>query len=86
MITEKHYTDKNEHPEDRIYSVKKFINELSNVQDYYFNQLVLELNLNSKGSDWLFDYVFNDHNNYDDFEHYLSEYSMDYKDLRDNES
>jgi len=59
MITQKHYTDKNEHPEDRIYAVKKFVNELSNVQDFYFNQLLLELNLKDEANDYLFDYIFN---------------------------
>jgi|694.fasta_scaffold00095_47 hypothetical protein len=81
MITEKFYTDKNNHPEDKIYNVKKFINELSNVQDYYFNQLVLDLNLNDKGSDWLFDYVFNSSGEYDGFDHYLLEHGVDYTDL-----
>lgn len=82
MITEKFYTDKNEHPEDKIYNVKKFVNELSNVQDYYFNQLVLDLNLNDKGSDWLFDYIFNSsREEYDGFDHYLSKYGVNYKDL-----
>jgi hypothetical protein len=45
MITEKQYTNKDEHPEDRIYSVKKFIKELENVQTFYFNELFVDLNL-----------------------------------------
>lgn len=85
MITEKFFTDKNEHPEDKIYNVKKFVNELSNVQDYYFNQLVIDLDLNTKGSDWLFDYIFN-HNENSSFEEYLCRYSVNYDSLvRDHE-
>jgi hypothetical protein len=81
MITEKHYTDKNEHPEDRIYNVKKFINELSNVQDYYFNQLLLDLNLNDDANDYLFDFIFNEGENNDGFEDYLLKFNKSYKDF-----
>lgn len=81
MITEKFYTDKNEHPEDKIYNVKKFVNELSNVQDSYFNQLVVDLDLNTKGSDWLFDYIFNDHSQDSSFEDYLYRYGINYQSL-----
>jgi hypothetical protein len=80
MITEKHYTNKNEHPEDRIYAVKKFINELSNVQDFYFNQLFLELNLKEEASDYLFDYIFNETEPVE-FDEYLEKLNKNYKDF-----
>ncbi len=80
MITEKHYTESNRHPEDRIFEVKKFINELESVQTFYYNQLLLELNLNQKGDDLLFDYVFNsDHK--DTFEEYLEKMGKTYTEL-----
>lgn len=80
MITEKHYTEGNRHPEDRIFEVKKFINELESVQTFYYNQLLLELNLNQKGDDLLFDYVFNsDHK--DTFEEYLDKMGKTYTEL-----
>jgi hypothetical protein len=80
MITEKYYTDKNEHPEDRIYAVKKFLNELSNVQDFYFNQLFLELNLKDEANDYLFDFIFNE-NDQIEFSEYLEKFGKDYKDF-----
>jgi hypothetical protein len=80
MITEKHYTDKNEHPEDRIFAVKKFINELSNVQDFYFNQLLLELNLNDDAHDYLFDFIFNEDKEIE-FEDYLDGLGKKYENL-----
>lgn len=80
MITEKHYTEDNRHPEDRIFEVKKFINELENVQTFYYNQLLLELDLNQKGDDFLFDYIFNsDHK--DTFEEYLEKMGKNYSEL-----
>lgn len=78
MITQKHYTDKNEHPEDRIYAVKKFINELSNVQDFYFNQLLLELNLKDEVNDYLFDYIFNSDDKME-FDEYLNSLDKSYE-------
>lgn len=80
MITEKHYSNKNEHPEDKIYDVKKFIMELENVQNFYFNQLMLELNLKDdpKIHDYLFDYIFNQ--NYGpSFQEYLEKFEEKYE-------
>lgn len=77
MITEKQYTSKDEHPEDRIYAVKKFINELENVQTFYFNELFLELNLKDEGSDLLFDYIFNEKGEIE-FEEYLQKLGKTY--------
>jgi hypothetical protein len=49
------------HPDDSIFKVKDFINELSRVQDSYFESLCLELELgDGELKDHLFDYVYND--------------------------
>lgn len=84
MITEKNYTDKDEHPEDRIYAVKKFINELSNVQDFYYNQLLLDLNLDSEVDDYLFDYIFNEKDE-TEFDEFLRRFKKTYKDFAKND-
>lgn len=49
------------HPDDNIFKVKDFINELSRVQDSYFESLCFELGI-SEGilKDHLFDYVYNE--------------------------
>jgi hypothetical protein len=82
MITNKHYTEQNEHPEDKIYDVKKFIMELENVQTFYFNQLLLDLNLKNEPevNDFLFDYVFNE-NMDSSFEEYLEKFDKKYEDF-----
>jgi hypothetical protein len=49
------------HPDDSIFKVKDFINELSQVQDSYFESLCLELELgDGELKDHLFDYVYNE--------------------------
>lgn len=83
MITEKHYTDKNEHPEDKIYEVKKFINELENVQTFYYNQLLLDLNLKPEADDYLFDYVYNENHNLS-FDEYLNKLGKSYEQFHEN--
>lgn len=80
MITEKNYTDNGDHPEDVIYRVKNFVRELANVQDYYFNNLMLSLNLKDEVNDYLFDYVFNE-KDYDGFEEYLETLGRKYEDF-----
>ncbi len=65
-----------EHPEDLIYKIKTFINELQAVQETYFVELVKKLNLNTKGEDYLFDYIYNSSNEYEDFENYLQTYKQ----------
>jgi hypothetical protein len=50
-----------QHPEDSIFKVKDFINELSKVQDTYFNNLYRDLALEDGAiKDHLFDYVYNE--------------------------
>jgi hypothetical protein len=49
------------HPEDSIFKVKDFINELSRVQDAYFESLCFELELGEgELKDHLFDFVYNE--------------------------
>lgn len=50
------------HPDDSIFKVKDFINELSRVQDAYFESLCFELGIDSdeRLKDYLFDYVYNE--------------------------
>ena len=50
----------NPHPDDQIFKVKDFINELSKVQDFYFSGLVKDLNISKEAEDYLFDYVYNE--------------------------
>lgn len=72
-----YFTKNNSHPEDLIYKTKKFINELQTVQDYYFNNLVKDINLNKEYEDYLFDFIFNSQeDNYDGFDHYLEEMNV----------
>lgn len=62
--------------EDAIYKAKEFINELSKVQDSYLACLAKELNVTEKGEEWLFDYVFNGGDTYEDFQHYCDTYGI----------
>jgi hypothetical protein len=49
------------HPDDSIFKVKDFVNELSRVQDSYFESLCFELELGEgELKDHLFDYVYNE--------------------------
>jgi hypothetical protein len=80
MKTE-HYTSDGRHPEDAIYKAKTFINELEEVQKTYFDRLAYELNMSKEGEEWLFDYVYNAFDEYDDFEHYLTQFNKTYNDM-----
>lgn len=53
---------------------KLFIEELTNVQNLYFSTLVEELNLNDRGDDFLFDYIYNNSSDKKTFEEYLKDY------------
>jgi hypothetical protein len=48
------------HPDDEIFRVKEFINELSKVQDGYFSALTASLEIPKETEDYLFDYIFNE--------------------------
>jgi len=71
------------HPEDAIFKVKTFINELQRVQESYFQELSNSLNLTQNGEDWLFDYIYNasEEDKVEDFEHYLSLFKQKYINL-----
>lgn len=79
--TKQNYTPDGMHPEDAIYKVKIFVNELQKIQNEYFDRLVTDLHLNKDGEDWLFDYIFNSDDEVDDFSHYLSNYKREYDDF-----
>ena len=49
------------HPDDEIFKVKDFINELSKVQDAYFSALTEHLEIPKETEDYLFDYIYNEH-------------------------
>jgi hypothetical protein len=78
------YTSNGEHPEDAVYSVKKFIKELQNVQESYFNKLSKSLNLTEAGDDHLFDYIYNDDDS-EVFQHYLEKMGTEYQNVCKNE-
>lgn len=70
------------HPEDIIYQKKEFINELAAVQEDYFGRLVDELQINTKGGDFLFDYIYNSRlDEHDGFDDYLSHYGHNIEDF-----
>jgi len=79
-ITEKHYTSLGEHPEDRIFKDREYIKRLQEHIDYVFEVLDNDLRLNEKGSDWLFDYIFNEDSKDIEFEEYLAKYNVKYED------
>jgi|688.fasta_scaffold155419_5 hypothetical protein len=79
-ITEKHYTIDGDHPEDRIYRDKEFINRLQKHIDLVYDILAMDLDLNEKGKEWLFDFVYNEEENIE-FEEYLAKYNVKYCDL-----
>ena len=55
----KNYTKSNRHPDDVIFETKAFLNELSKIQNQYFENLLQDLNLSEEGEGWLFDFIFN---------------------------
>jgi len=50
-----------DHPDDQIFRIKAFINELSKVQEAYFSALTEELGVSKEAEDYLFDYIYNEH-------------------------
>ena len=63
------------HPDDSIFKVKGFVNELSRVQDSYFESLCEEFGLSDGDQlkDHLFDYIYNE-DRMVTFGEYLDEY------------
>lgn len=77
-----YYTHEGEHPEDRIFKDKQYINRLQEHIDLVFDHLVHDLGLNEQGKDWLFDYIYNEDYNID-FVEYLAKYDVRYADIID---
>lgn len=62
--------------EDQIAKTREFIQELSRVQDLYYETLKTELNfLSAKGEEFLFDYIFNSGEEIT-FEEYLDKFNV----------
>ena len=77
------YTKTGQHPDDAINKVKTFINELQEVQEKYYEQLINDLNLKDDSLDnWLFDYIYNEDPNIDFmFTEYLEDRGKKYEDF-----
>lgn len=80
MITEEHYTTQNDHPEDRIFRDKEYINRLQNHIDEVYKQLSLDLRLNDEGREFLFDYLYNEDKDIE-FEEYLNNLGYRYDEI-----
>ena len=78
-IGREHYTHQGEHPEDRIYRDKEYIQRLQNHVDCIYDSLAKDLKLNGKGYDWLFDFIYNCDENIQ-FEEYLARFDVKYED------
>jgi hypothetical protein len=80
MITNKHYTVNNEHPEDRIYRDREYIQRLQRHIDSVFELLAYDLQINEKGKEWLFDFVYNEDKDML-FEEYIAKCNVKYDGL-----
>lgn len=80
MITQKHYTIDKQHPEDRIFRDKEYINRLQRHIDSVYELLAYDLRLNEKGKELLFDYVYNEDREIS-FEEFLEKIDVDYDEL-----
>lgn len=81
MITEQHYTRLNEHPEDRIFRDKEYINRLQKHIDEVYEELARDLRVNMEGKDYLFDYIFNEDDKDLEFEDYLHRLGYGYDEI-----
>jgi hypothetical protein len=77
MITEKHYTAKGEHPEDRIFRDKEYVLRVQKHVDEICSRLARDLRLSKEGENYLFDYIFNVEADVE-FEEYLEDLGLDY--------
>lgn len=80
MINEKYYSKNGEHPEDRIYRDKEYLNRLQKHVDEVYEQLALDLRLNDRGKDLLFDYLYNCDEDIE-FEDYLDRFGNSYEEI-----
>ncbi len=60
---------------------KYLINELSKVQELYYDNLLDEINVVEGEEDWLFDYIFNLTVENSTFAEYLKEYGKEISDI-----
>jgi hypothetical protein len=74
-----HFSEKN------IATTKNFINKLRDVQEQCFSDLLGELNLNTTGEEFLFDYIYNCDSEVPSFENYLKEFNKTINDLTETE-
>jgi hypothetical protein len=81
-MNKKHYTKTGLHPDDAINKVKTFINELQKIQEYYYSNLLDDLNTNEDLNDWIFDYIYNEDADIElMFTEYLENRNIKYKDF-----
>jgi hypothetical protein len=80
-MNEQYYTIQNEHPEDRIFRDKEYINRLQKHIDEVYEELSIDLRVNMEGKDYLFDYIFNEEDNDLEFEDYLHKYGHRYDEM-----
>jgi hypothetical protein len=78
-INESHYTKFGEHPEDRIYRDREYIQRLQRHIDSVYELLKSDLRLQDD-VDWLFDYIYNEDDNIE-FEEYLAKFDVRYDEL-----
>jgi len=71
------YTSSGEHPEDRIFADKQYINRLQKHIFEVYDKLTQSLSLSAEGEEHLFDYIFNEEEA-EDFEAYLLAMGSDY--------
>jgi hypothetical protein len=81
MITKKHYTKDDFHPEDVIYKEREFIREINSIINNKFEKLVKDLGLDEAGKDWLFDYIYNCDDKTISFEEFLAKAGLEYTDF-----
>ena len=69
--------------DDSIYMTRMALRDLSQKQNEIFEALSEKLQLNEKGEQWMFDYIYNseEEEKYITFEEYLSFYKINYSDL-----
>jgi hypothetical protein len=79
-IHQNHYTKFGEHPEDRIFRDREYIQRIQKHVDSVYDLLVNDLRLNDEGYNWLFDYIFNSDDNIE-FEEFLAKYKIQYCNL-----
>jgi hypothetical protein len=79
-IHRSHYTPLGEHPEDRIFKDREYIQRLHKHVDFVYDLLASDLRLNDEGYNWLFDYVFNSDDDFE-FEEYLASSKIQYCNL-----